>query len=86
MNTFDELSPIRFDESGIHFDSRMFFKWKEQNFSEEQCIVNGIIPLTEKTPVIALFEDDEKTVEYCLETEEGEDLWQVFFFPWIRFL
>lgn len=79
MDAIDELAPVWFDGSGIHIDSKKFFAWNEKNSEEGQCVVTGIIPLIEKTPVIALYEDDEKTVEYCLETEDDENFSGLYF-------
>lgn len=72
-NTTNSGEIVSFCNQKILIDSFVFFHWKEQNPLLPIYEFLGIIPLTEKEPVIELYEDGVKTREYCLQTEGEED-------------
>lgn len=70
---------VSFENGNIYIDSGAFFAGKKENPQQRQYEKCGIIPLKEKEPVIALYEDGVKTREYCLQTEGEEDFTGKFF-------
>ena len=71
--------PIFFDDGNIHIDSRKIYTWMKHNPDQNSFRKNGVIPLTEKEPIIALYDDGNKTREYCLQTEANEDFTGKYF-------
>ena len=67
-----EIMPVRLVDGNIHIDSKQFMLWRFVNI-EPMYELTDVLPLTEKTPTISLYEDGIKTREYCLQTEEDED-------------
>lgn len=71
--------PVEFQNGSILISSEKLIAWKKQNPHEQQFTLLGALPLTEKEPVIALFEDGVKTREYVLQTEGEEDFTGKYF-------
>ena len=69
----ETIAPITQEGQSIYFDSKAFTTWNANHPLAEKYEFHGCIPLSEKEPVILLYEDGTKTVEYKLQTEEGED-------------
>ena len=82
--TKEEIVPVQFVDSDIHIDSNKFIAWKRANPAAPQIEVSGSIPLTEKTPTISLYEDEIKTRDYCLQTEEDENFTGKYFLISVR--
>lgn len=76
--------PVEYVNNNIYIDSANLFKWKKQNPDIPQYELCGALPLTEKQPVICLYEDGVKTREYCLQTEGDEDFTGKYFLISVR--
>lgn len=77
-------SPVEYEGSQIHIDSRAFTAWLNTHSVSEQYESFGSIPLTQKDPVILLYEDGVKTREYCLQTEGDENFSNKYFLISVR--
>lgn len=67
------LVPVKLNGTGIYVNSAALLEWLSCNRLDPQYQLDGAMPLTEKEPVIALYEDEVKTREYRLQTEHDED-------------
>lgn len=65
--------PVRLAGTAINVDSKSLRKWLINHPHEAECKLEGVMPLSEKEPVIALYEDKVKTREYRLQTENDEN-------------
>ena len=80
-----ELSvPVRFVGTEIHIDSDAVIRQRAADPSVLQHEFRGILPLSEKEPVLKLYEDGVLTREYCLQTEGDEDFTGKFFLISVR--
>ena len=79
-----EIIPVTFIDNSVHIDSKKFMEWKEKNPNLPQYELCGVIPLTDKNPIVSVYEDGEKTVEYCLQTEGEEDFTGKYFMHSVR--
>lgn len=77
------LAPVVVKEQRIHIYSFELIKWCRQN-ATQRYELTGVIPLTERTPVITLFDDGEKVREYCLQTKGDEDFTGKYFHYSVR--
>lgn len=77
------FEPVKLEGGNIHINSFEFVAWIRAH-SSRQFEHRGIIPLTQKTPVVSLFEDGVRTRNYCLQTEEGEDFTGKYFHISVR--
>ncbi|MBR5239189.1 MAG: hypothetical protein IKW04_01265 [Clostridia bacterium] len=84
QKTKSKVSPIKLDGQTVHFDSKLFLKWKSSYSDTSQFEFTGAISLSEKEPVISVLEDGVKTVEYCLQTEKDENFNGKYFIISIR--
>ncbi len=79
-----KANPIKIEENRINIISREVLNWKRNNPNEKQYELCGVIQIKEKEPVIYLFEDGVKTMEYRLETEGDEDFSGKYFHYSVR--
>lgn len=73
------LVPVKLDGTGIHVKSAALLEWLKANPLSRQYELYGVMALTEKEPVITLYEDGVKTREYRLQTENDEDFTGKYF-------
>lgn len=73
------LIPARLEGTGIYVKSAELLEWLNCNRLAGQYELRGVMPLTEKEPVITLYEDGVKTREYRLQTEKDEDFTGKYF-------
>lgn len=78
------LVPAKLEGNGIHVKSAALLEWLKCNPLAGQYELYGVMPLTEKEPVITLYEDGVKTREYRLQTENEEDFTGKYFHIGIR--
>lgn len=76
--------PVRFDGNHIFIRSDAFVAGITKNPVVTQFTSCAILPLSEKTPVITLYEDGEKRRTYRLQTENGEDFTGKYFHLSVR--
>lgn len=76
--------PVRLEGGNIHIDPAGFMLWLIKNGTSRMYEFRGAIPLTEKTPVISLYDGAKKTRDYCLQTEESEDFTGKYFHTSVR--
>lgn len=77
-------APAEFEGTNIYVDSDALMKWLKEHALTPQYALQGVLPLKEKEPVIELYEDGEKTLEYRLQTEGEEDFTGKYFLISIR--
>lgn len=80
----EAVEPVRFEGSAIYFESDPFRQWQNANPQAPEYRLMGALTLTEKEPVIELYEDGVKTREYCLQTENDEDFTGKYFLIAVR--
>lgn len=68
----------------IYVDSAAFVKYLTNPSNPAKYEFCGCIPLTEKEPVLCLYEDGIKTREYRLQTKDGEDFTGKYFLISVR--
>lgn len=78
------LVPAKLEGNGIHVKSAALLEWLKCNPLAGQYELYGVMLLTEKEPVITLYEDGVKTREYRLQTENEEDFTGKYFHIGIR--
>ena len=78
------LVPAKLEGTGIYVKSARLLEWLKCNPLAGQYELCGAMPLTEKEPVITLYEDGVKTREYRLQTENDEDFTGKYFLICIR--
>lgn len=76
--------PAKIDGCAIHIDSRSLFHWMNEHPSTGRYELCSSIFLTQKEPVIELYEDGLKTRQYVLQTEQGEDFTGKYFLICVR--
>lgn len=76
-------APAEFEGTNIYVDSGSLMKWLTDN-PKTQYELQGALPLTEKEPIITLYEDEEKTREYRLQTEGEENFTGKYFLISLR--
>lgn len=76
--------PAKLEGTGIYVKSATLLEWLKCNPLAGQYELRGAMPLTEKEPVITLYEDGVKTREYRLQTENDEDFTGKYFLISIR--
>lgn len=67
-------APARFEGTSIYVDSAAVLQWLPAQYE-----LQGVLPLSEKEPIITLYEDGVKTREYRLQTEKDEDFTGKYF-------
>lgn len=72
------------EDHAIHLDTTAFARYLKTHPALPMYEFRGAVPLTEKEPIICLFEDDVKTREYRLQTEGDEDFTGKFFLISVR--
>ena len=79
----EQKEPVHVEGTEVHFRSASYFGWQELHPSAqyEKC---GVMTLTEKEPVITVFEDGVKTRAYRLQTEGEEDFTGKYFHYSVR--
>ena len=79
----EQREPVQVEGTEVHFRSASYFGWQELHPSAqyEKC---GVMTLTEKEPVITVFEDGVKTRAYRLQTEGEEDFTGKYFHYSVR--
>lgn len=75
--------PVSVEGTEVRFHSGSFFGWREEHPSP-QYETRGVMALTEKEPVITVFEDGVKTRSYRLQTEGDEDFTGKYFHYSVR--
>lgn len=78
------LVPAKLEGTGIYVKSATLLEWLKCYPLAGQYELHGVMPLTEKAPVITLYEDDVKTREYRLQTENDEDFTGKYFLISVR--
>lgn len=76
--------PAKLEGTGIYVKSAELLQWLKCYPLAGQYELHGVMPLTEKAPVITLYEDDVKTQEYRLQTENDEDFTGKYFLISVR--
>lgn len=76
--------PVVFDGTAINIDSESVMAALSEPTTQKQHEFTAVMPLTEKDPVIRLYEDDRLTREYCLQTEGEEDFSGKYFHIGVR--
>lgn len=78
------LVPVKLNGTEIYINSDVLKQWLKQNRLHPQFEFEGIMSLSEKEPVITLYEDGVKTREYRLQTENDEDFKEKYFHISVR--
>lgn len=78
------LVPVKINGTAIYINSALIKQWLEKNFLSSQFELLGVMPLSEKEPIITLYEDEVKTREYRLQTENDEDFTGKYFHIGVR--
>lgn len=81
---YEERKPVSVSEQNIFFDVDELLALKYSPVAMPQYEYNFVIPLTERTPVISVYEGPVKTIRYCLQTEGDEDFTGKFFHCSVR--
>lgn len=76
--------PVVFDGTSIDIDSESVMAALSSPAPQGQHEFTAVMPLTEKDPVIRLYEDGQLTREYCLQTEGEEDFSGKYFHIGVR--
>ena len=83
--TNEILNPVQIVNGNIIIDSNLYMLWRILNEPFVSMFeMTDAIPLTEKTPIISLYDDGKKTRTYCLQTEEDEDFTGKYFLISVR--
>lgn len=77
-------SPVQCVGTDLYISMKGYFSWRNQNPSAAMYEQTGIMALTERMPVIRLYEDGQQTRAYCLQTEGDEDFTGKFFHYSVR--
>ena len=76
--------PVTFSGQTVAICSDAFALWRSKNRFQQQFECTGVIPLTQKEPVITLVDDDIQTRQFVLQTEGDEDFTGKYFHISVR--
>lgn len=81
---YKKKKPVTITKNKIYISSIAYTEWRKLNRYANEYTLNKIIPIKTKEPIIKLYDDNKKTREFRLQTENDEDFTGKYFHICIR--